>query len=319
MSDYLERLERELLAAGRRAQTERHRPTRPGSRPLSRLPAAAAAVLSIAVTIAVVVVIVGIGGSRGAPRQASRTGSHLRHPIGMVQPIVSRDHACRLVHNAYGHPPVVDTNAVPAPGLRSILALARNPGNASGLASLGRFDPDSAGDGVLAVYGEHIRIMSGAEGTKLAFFPAVVCNETVTPSANQLHPRVRIAAVQAIVMLVLSNPPLHPAVLAGTASTILNGPAEPGLDLPDQRGYIQAIVVPDGVARVVMHFTPPFLHHYSATATIQDNIGIVVRKAGDTPTTVEWYAANGHLIRTFVDRQAIREDNCLAKHEKNCA
>jgi hypothetical protein len=72
------------------------------------------------------------------------------------------------------------------------------------------------------------------------------------------------------------------------------------------------------VARVVMHFTPPFLHHYTVAMTIHDNVGIAVRNPDYFPTTVKWYAADGHLLRTFVDRQDLRYENCLAKHRRNC-
>lgn len=76
--------------------------------------------------------------------------------------------------------------------------------------------------------------------------------------------------------------------------------------------------MPDGVTRVVMQFTPPFLHHYTVTMTIHENIGIAVRKPDYTPTTVSWYASDGHRIKTFVDRETLRYDNCLAKHQKDC-
>lgn len=67
-----------------------------------------------------------------------------------------------------------------------------------------------------------------------------------------------------------------------------------------------------------MQFTPPFMHHYSVTVTIHDNVGIAVRKPNYTPTIVSWYAPGGQLLRTFVDRTALQYDQCLAKHRKNC-
>ncbi len=93
--------------------------------------------------------------------------------------------------------------------------------------------------------------------------------------------------------------------------------ALPGLDTTNGQ-WIQADIVPDGVAKVVMHFTPPFLHHDSATTTIHDNIGMVVRRPDYAPTSVSWYAADGHLIHTFVNKQDLRYATCLAHHRKSC-
>jgi hypothetical protein len=112
-------------------------------------------------------------------------------------------------------------------------------------------------------------------------------------------------------------------VLVGTAQQINRGPALAGLDIePNKQGvsqaFLQAIVVPDGVNKVVMEFTPPFLHHYSNTVQIQSNVGIVVRRPDATPTTVLWYGANGRLIKKFVDHQQLGYDNCLAAHKKSC-
>ena len=118
-------------------------------------------------------------------------------------------------------------------------------------------------------------------------------------------------------MVPLDRAPKVTAVTVSTPSLIRSGFALPGLDRA-RGGWIQAVVVPDGVAKVVMRFTPPFLHHSSATATIQDNIGIVVRRPDYSPTTVSWYAADGHLIRTFVDRKGLGLDSCLAAHRENC-
>lgn len=111
-------------------------------------------------------------------------------------------------------------------------------------------------------------------------------------------------------------------MLVGTAQKIKRGPALAGLDIESSQGtaqgWLQAIVVPDGVSKVVMKFTPPFLHHYSNAVQIQSNVGIVVRRPPYTPTTVLWYGANGRLIKKFVDHGQIAEDKCLAAHKKTC-
>ena len=123
-------------------------------------------------------------------------------------------------------------------------------------------------------------------------------------------------------MLLLSNAGEHPPVLVGDAQQIKHGPALAGLDISNKQGFerawLQTIVVPDGVTRVVMKFTPPFLHHYSNAVAIRSNVGIVVRRPDYTPTTVLWYGANGKLLRKFVDRKQIAADNCLAAHKKTC-
>jgi hypothetical protein len=317
MSNYLERLERELLAAGGRYRAPAGRQSRARRRPLAGLGKTAPIALSFAVTIAIVAVVVATGVLHGTSGAGTHGHSTVTPPSGgYVAPIVSRSPACRLRRTQSGLPPLVSSNASPGTALASILAIARTPVNGTGVKSLGPFDRDPVG--ILTVYDRYIRIVHGARGTRVAFFPASICNEVQTSRAGQSPQRIRIAPEQAMVMLVLSNPLPRPAILVGTASTISSGPAVPGLDLPNQRGWIQATVVPDGVARVVMHFTPPFLHHYTATVMIHDNVGIAVRKPDYTPTTVSWHGANGQLIKTFVDRSALRYDNCLAAHKKRC-
>jgi hypothetical protein len=101
----------------------------------------------------------------------------------------------------------------------------------------------------------------------------------------------------------------------GTAADIEAAQANPGVDTASPRGWLQATVVPDGVARVVMHFTPPFLHRYTVTTSIQDNVGIAILKPDYTPTSVRWYSANGTLLRTYIDRQDLNYDTCLAHHK----
>ena len=165
-----------------------------------------------------------------------------------------------------------------------------------------------------------MRVFDGPKGVKLAYLPVSYCTETALrgSGSNPLGSVGRVTLQQTLVMLVLSNPGEHPPVLVGTAQQIKHGPALAGLDLAHQPGWVQTIVVPDGVARVVMRFTPPFLHHYSNTVQIHSNVGIVVRRPDYMPTTIIWYAADGHLIKRFVFRKDIALDNCLAHHRKDC-
>lgn len=318
MSDYLDRLEHELLAAGRRYRLGASASSSRRRRPLRKLAGTVSVFLSLGVTIAVVAVVIATGLINGSSDKSLAHHGHTNPtaPLGLVSPKVSVAPACRARHSTYGLPPLAKSDAAPGQALGSILSIARQPTGGDGLAGVGSFD--RAPVRVLRVFTRYVRIVDGEKGTRLAFFPAIICNETDFGPAGHLPQRVRIAPAQAIVMVVLSNPPPRTAILVGTASTIRNGPALPGLDLPNNRGWIQATVVPDGVARVVMHFTPPFLHHYTATTAIHDNIGIVVRKPDYTPTTVSWYAADGHLIHTFVDHKDLRYEQCLAKHHTNC-
>ena len=319
MSDYLERLERELLAAGRVYRRRAAAPPAGRRWPIrSRVGRALPIILSLAVTAAVVAIVVAIGATS---RPADTTAGHHGHanptsPIGIIQPRVYTAPACRVRHTLSGLPPLVMSDAPPSPGLGSMLTIARQPASSDYSTQVGAYDRDPVR--VLTVFKRFVRVVATERGTRLAFFPAVVCNQTAF-GPGQLARSVRITPQQAIVMVVLSNPPPRTAILVGTAAMIRNGQALAGLDLQNNRGWIQAIVVPDGVARVVMQFTPPFLHHYSATATIHQNIGVVVRNPNYTPTTVYWYAANGQLIRTIVNKTELRYDQCLAKHRKDCS
>jgi len=271
-------------------------------------------VLCVLTAVAVLAVVVPVG----SPRAASVSVRKVSERAGLK---VIASGACRRLHvTASGLtrlPPLVATDAPPGSRLQSILSIAREPAAGDGLAQIRGFDRWPLM--VLTVFKRYIQIVNGERGTRLAFFPAVFCNQTPSGPAFTRSEVTRITPAQGVLMVVLSNPgPSRPGILAGTPATIRTGPALPGLDLATGRGWIQATVVPDGVARVVMHFTPPFLHHYTATASIHDNIGVIVRNPDYTPTTVSWYAASGRLIRTFVNKREIRTDQCLAHHRKHC-
>jgi hypothetical protein len=231
-----------------------------------------------------------------------------------IHPKVTTVPPCQLLGKKPGPPPVVMSDGTPDAQLSSILTMAREPAGGDGAGAIRGFDRYPLN--VLTVFRRFIRVVNGERGVRAAFFPALFCQET--DFGSHFPPsRIRIAPEQGIIMVPLDQSPKVTAVTVATASLIRSGFALPGLDRATG-GWIQAVVVPDGVAKVIMHFTPPFLHHYSATATIHDNIGIVVRRPDYTPTSISWYAADGHLIRTFVDRHDLRLDNCLAAHRKNC-
>ena len=195
-----------------------------------------------------------------------------------------------------------------------MLGLLRRPASAADRVDLRRFNRGPWE--TITLYVRYIRVRSGQRHARIAILPATICN---LPTTIPPPKRLRVAPTQVLLMLVLSNPgPSRPTILVGTASDIRSAEANPGLDTVSPRGWLQATVVPDGVARVVMHFTPPFLHHYTVSMVIHANVGIVVRKADYAPTTVSWYAADGHLMRKYVDWAALRYDNCLAKHKRKC-
>jgi hypothetical protein len=317
MSNYLDRLESELLSAGRRHQA---RPARAfvvrGARRL-HVSGMVPVIVSLAVTAVVVAVVLATGIIHGSSQPV--TGQHGHGsvkpvPGQSVQPKVTRVGACRSVATRSGLPPLVMSDAAPSAQLSSILSMARDPTGTDSTAVIRGFDRNPSF--VLTVFRRFIRVVNGERGVRVAFFPAVFCQET------DFGPRfpptsIRVAPEQGIITLPLYGSPKVTAAAIATASLIRSGFAVPGLDTTDQQ-WMQAVIVPDGVAKVVMHFTPPFLHHYSATALIHDNIGIVVRRPDYFPTSVSWYAADGHLIRTFVDKKDLQLDNCLRAHRKNC-
>lgn len=317
MSNYLDRLESELLSAGRRHQSRQASPSAPARRRAWRVTGSVPVIVSLAVTGLVVAVVLSAGLIHGASHSTPAQHGHgtvKPVPTAPVQPKVTASPACRLRGPHASLPPVAMSDAAPSPQLSSILTMAREPASTDGTAAIRGFD--RAPLNVLTVFRRFIRIVNGERGERVAFFPAVFCQQTDLGSGFPPK-RIRITAVQGIITLPLDQTPKTPAVTVSTPSLIRSGFALPGLDTTN-RQWIQAVVVPDGVAKVVMHFTPPFLHHYSATAVIRDNIGVVVRRPDYIPTTVSWYAADGHLIHTYVDKHDLRYDECLAAHRKNC-
>ena len=274
-------------------------------------------IVSLAVTGLVVAVVLSAGLIHGASHSTPAQHGHgtvKPVPTTPVEPKVTASPACRPRGPHGGLPPLSMSDSAPSTQLGSILSMAREPAPSDGTAAVRGFDRYPLD--VLTVFRRFIRVVNGERGERVAFFPAVFCQQTDLGTAFP-PTRIRITAEQGIIMLPLDQSPKTTAVTVSTASLIRSGFALPGLDSTN-RQWIQAVIVPDGVAKVVMHFTPPFLHHYSATAPIHDNVGIVVRRPDYTPTSVSWYAADGHLIRTFVDKHDLRLDKCLAAHRKNC-
>jgi hypothetical protein len=213
-------------------------------------------------------------------------------------------------------PPLVQSNDAPNSSLVSLLGLLRQPATAADYVNIRLLDrwPYQ----VLAVYMRYIRVLSGPDGARIAILPARICG---SPGVAPPGTRTYLAPHDVLLMQVLSNPKtFRPTVYVGTAADISNRPADPSLvNAPPRHGQLQATVVPDGVARVVLRFTPPFRSHYAVTLQIHDNVGIASPLPGYPPTITTWYAASGKVIRTFTNRQMLRYDNCLARHAKNCS
>lgn len=222
-----------------------------------------------------------------------------------------------------GHlPALIHSDAAPDAALVSELSLLRGTSTALPAGSLGSWDRFPLLIGT--IFKRYVRVFDAPEHVRIAFAAVTYCDEAQAAPSSPTHPGgvIRETLEQGLVMFGLSNPGEHPPVLVGTAQQIKHGPALAGLDVSNrqgfQRAWVQTIVVPDGVTKVVMKFTPPFLHHYSNTVQVRSNVAIVVRRPDYTPTTVLWYGANGRLIKKFVDHQALALDKCLAAHKKTC-
>lgn len=219
-----------------------------------------------------------------------------------------------------GHVPALKRSAAaPDKGLLDELSMLRGTTTPFDRTSPNRLDwyPPV----IETVFDRYVRIVNGPDHVRLAFVPAAYCNQT-GPSTFKPGSIVRETLEQGLLMFPLSNTGKPSPVVVGTAAQIKRGPgmAGTGVDIKGDSSLasLEAVVVPDGVSKVVMKFTPPFLHHHTNTVQIQSNVGIVVRRPAYTPTTVLWYGANGRLIKKFVDRKQIAYDNCLAAHKKGC-
>jgi hypothetical protein len=207
-------------------------------------------------------------------------------------------------------PPVVVTDAPPENALLSTLGTLRQPATAGDhidLSGLDRWPFEIASE-----FEDYVRVVAGTHGARVAILPVSFCQYPGgLPSSNEPPPRL----VEAVVMQILSNPSPRPTLLVGTPSEIRSGATFSG-EFVSGVGLL-ATVVPDGVARVYMHFTPPFQRHYSVTETIHDNVGIARSGLPEAPTTIVWYDQSGHRIKTIIHRQEIALDNCLAHHRKD--
>jgi hypothetical protein len=220
-----------------------------------------------------------------------------------------------VVHGRLVFPPVVMSDARPENGLLSILRTFRQPATAGDhidLSKLNRWEDDD-----LTVFKRYVRVMTGERGAQVAILPTTICAR----AGGLLNPDSPPARLLQVVELVIlkpapNNSPLLTPILVGTPADIRSGTTFSGLFISG--GGSDMTVVPNGVARVYMHFTPPFSHHYSVTEAIHNNVGIAVDRPGFAPTTIIWYDRAGRRIKTIVHRREIEYDNCLAHHRPNC-
>jgi hypothetical protein len=311
----------ELRAELRRAaQQDQEHPARPW------MPTAAIGRLAAPAVVAIAVlgfVLFGLGGGDTKHRIPVNdySSSTSYQPYGKNKFVGSP--ACVGMYRGRRLPPLIHRNAAPDAALVSELSTLRQPSAPIDNTSLGSWDRFPLM--VTTIYQRYVRVVDGPRGVRLAFMPVDYCVETEPsrPGGSPLESVIHTTLEQGLVMLVLSNPGDRPLVLVGDAQQIKTGPAVADLDVSNRSGTassasVLAAVVPDGVTKVLMKFTPPFLHRYSNTVQIRSNVGIVVRRPPYTPTTVVWYGASGQVIKKFVFRREIAQDNCLAHHRKTC-
>jgi hypothetical protein len=287
MSDFVDRLEDELLSSGKRYFSRRTR---------SRTPIAAVPILlSIAVTLAVVAVILSSGGTRSHPHASSAKPPQIP-AVGSQNITASNAPGCRFKatrKDAMVLPPLVQSEAAPG-ALVSLVGLLRTPATAGDRIDLKQFN--RAPWIVLSVYVRYIRVVDGPLGARIALVPARICGEVLSsPNARP----VQVAPHDVLLMQALSNPPSRRGtVYVGTPADIRSGAADPSLATSGApRTSVKLTIVPDGVARVV--FSYPGHQPSSATATIHDNVGISSPVPASMPSTTTWYANNGSIVRTF--------------------
>ncbi len=292
MTDFVDRLERELLTSGKRHFSGR---TRRSRAPIAVVPM----LVSLGVTLAVAAVILSSGGSRSHSHAPLARPTHApppRIPAGGPPNITaSNAPGCRFKQSkrAMLLPPLVESEQAPS-ALVSLLGLLRAPATASDRIDLKHFNRFPWI--VTTVYVRYIRVVDGPQNARIAIIPAQVCGEVLSsPNAGP----VRVAPHDVLLMQVLSNPPSdRGAVYVGTAADIRAGAANPILTTGGQPHTSRTLtIVPDGVARVVFSF--PGHRPDTATTTIHNNIGVSNLTPAHMPTTTTWYAQNGRIIRTF--------------------
>jgi hypothetical protein len=279
MSDFVDRLERELLAAGRRPRP--HRVAR-------RLSAHAMPVLLSVAAAGIVAAVIVI-----AATTRERPVAPAARPVG---PVVSTASKCRLRNTGDRAvlQALVRSKASPSAALVSQVGVLRQQATTADHVNLRQLDrwPYE----VLAVYMRYIRVLSGPHGARIALLPASVCS---SPLPAPFPTRIRPVPHDVLLMQIISNPAsFRPTIYVGTGADIPAGQANGYLDNPVPQGKsgVRLLIVPDGVVRVVLRYQG---HRPAATIPIHGNVGIANPVPQLTPIRTTWYSPNGRVIRTF--------------------
>ena len=273
MSDFVDRLERELLAAGRRSRPQR----------LARCAGATIvvvwpAVLSIGVAGAVAAVILGSGSAR-------RVAPSERRPA----PVRQCWRPPRNVRDALAP----STDAAPSRALLSAVGVLRRGATAGDHISLRGlvYSP------ITAVYARYIRVVTDMAGERFALVPAQVCGRANGGLYPAAPPGVRVEAPprDAIFVVMLAAPEPRALFDAGDSAAITTGQSL-GQWWPEGDGSVIATVVPDGVSRVTLSFGA---HHRNLSMSVDDNLAVHRPSPARTPLSSTWYGPDGRIIRRF--------------------
>jgi hypothetical protein len=265
MTDFVDRLEQELLAAGRRARARR------------RVRAAAAlavtALLSLGVVGAVGAAILSSGhGPRPTPTAAL--------PQHCWQP--PRDPASAVAPS---------TDASPSTALLSLLGVLRRPATNGDRISLRGliYTP------ITAVYSRYVRVVD-TDGMRVALVLAQVCGRVrgspypARPPASP--PRSGVRPYDAIFLIALDAPRPRAMFEAATAAQVEAGGAIRQA-WPEGGRSLVAVVVPDGVARVELSFGT---HQPRLSMPVRDNLALATPSPGPSAVAVTWYDSSGRTI-----------------------
>lgn len=301
MSEFVNRLERELLAAGKRPQARRA-----GRRLIRDVRRAGPGVFVAMFAVAAVVFAVTV--AAGLQHHSAATNTRVSPTSGSraLPPGFGR-HACNLKQTRGRTilPPLIRSQAAPSRALLSVAGFLQRP--ATGADRINLKTVDRWPDEILGVYVRYVRVIRGPDRTRVAVVPAVICGGSAslrggTRYATSFAPGPPPVPQEALFMRLVSAPPPPPkgpppcpkgktcpraTVFIGTVADIRSGTGG---------GYfegLQVSVVPNGVARVVFVFP-----NHSSTITIHHNIGMDWI-GGKTPISTTWYAADRKTIRTF--------------------
>jgi hypothetical protein len=280
MSDFLERLERELLVAGQRANSLQVSPRR-SKRPVVRLVPLFASILVIAV-VATIAIARHSASDAIAPSSRPQVGQSARYTA----------QSCGSRHGG-GQPDlprVVGGDATAPAQLVSLVGALRKPATPGDAVNLREFT--GGADGVLEVYARYIRVVAGPHGERIALIPARVCNPTQAAGRSPDH------GPQVALLIATLSPAQVRTVSVGTADDIRAARANPLFGgWVSRNTRVEVTIVPDGVTRVVFHC--PGQQPANSVAVVHWNVGIANPVCKSGPSSATWYSASGKAIRTI--------------------